>query len=254
MSQAITHLYLACKIKSFDTVKDNSEFLIGNIYPDIRYTKCIDRDRSHQTDRKELIKILSLQSDFHKGRYLHTIIDKIRITKAVDYKIVILTNGKVTPDEYLKDSIIKISEEIYFSKKLSSKKKEVLSNKIKISSQEEIDFTLKNKNNDITDLIANNNILLWNQAISQYLLNFPTVEGINNLLRLFNLTDTTFVNLYKKALAFLEIKEVIVFLEDLENNIDKYFNTFLLHNKNFIDEPEKTVDKTALELIKEYNI
>ena len=77
MATPITHVVLAAKI--FDNIfkdKIKKDFFIGSLFPDIRYLKVIDRDKSHFENLK--LKDLKNDDSFLAGVKFHSIVDIAR--------------------------------------------------------------------------------------------------------------------------------------------------------------------------------
>lgn len=78
MANQITHIVLAKKISDelFDKF-DRPDFLVGTIFPDIRYLKVIERDKTHF---KSLYfnDVLEEKNSFVAGMKYHTLVDEVR--------------------------------------------------------------------------------------------------------------------------------------------------------------------------------
>lgn len=78
MANQITHIVLAEKMSDqiFDKF-DQEAFLVGTVFPDIRYLKVIERDKAHF---KELSfkDILDEQNSFTAGLKYHSLVDEVR--------------------------------------------------------------------------------------------------------------------------------------------------------------------------------
>lgn len=77
MAAPITHLVLAEKIFDEDlSLFDRKEFLLGTLFPDIRYLKTIDHDKTHFNNLK--ITDLAGGNSFLAGAKFHSIVDDAR--------------------------------------------------------------------------------------------------------------------------------------------------------------------------------
>lgn len=77
MPSEITHIVLAEKLadKLFDKF-DRATFIIGTIFPDIRYLEVIDRTKTHFRDQK-LSDVLESSNSFTAGIKYHNLVDRV---------------------------------------------------------------------------------------------------------------------------------------------------------------------------------
>lgn len=75
--EPITHIVLTEKIYNECFSNRNRKlFYIGTFFPDIRYLKVVERDRTHFDNIR--LSDLRLESDFNIGLKFHSILDKVR--------------------------------------------------------------------------------------------------------------------------------------------------------------------------------
>jgi hypothetical protein len=77
MAAPITHIVLAKKVfNKYFSDKNLHEFLVGTSFPDIRYLRVIDREKTHPltTDIRDCMNASSFESGFH----FHVLVDLIR--------------------------------------------------------------------------------------------------------------------------------------------------------------------------------
>ncbi|MCH9630686.1 MAG: hypothetical protein S4CHLAM37_06900 [Chlamydiia bacterium] len=73
----LTHLYIGDLFLKYYNVEDRKAFLLGNIYPDIRYMSNVSRANTHRTD-VSLDEIIKEEDSFKKGCLLHCYVDVLR--------------------------------------------------------------------------------------------------------------------------------------------------------------------------------
>lgn len=73
----LTHLYIGDIFLKYYNVEDRKAFLLGNIYPDIRYMSSVSRANTHRDD-VTLNEIIKEEDSFKKGCLLHCYVDVLR--------------------------------------------------------------------------------------------------------------------------------------------------------------------------------
>lgn len=113
----ITHAVLADKwMAAHETYSDDQkrDFIIGTLFPDIRYLGVIKRNQTHEKG-VTVSRLLEKQSEFTKGKRLHALVDIAREKLVVRWKI--YHKIKQVPDQSHKALFLKLLEdEILFSK------------------------------------------------------------------------------------------------------------------------------------------
>ena len=110
MASQITHIPYGEKVLSLflkDKQVDERKFYIGTVFPDIRYLKVIDRDKTH-IDNPSIEGLKEVTNSFELGIYTHALVDQERervIGKLSFYKII--PNDSITTyaAKFLEDEI-----------------------------------------------------------------------------------------------------------------------------------------------------
>lgn len=113
----ITHALLAekwIKYREQYTPEQKKSFVLGTLFPDIRYLGVIERDKTHEKNLA-LADLLAPQTEFTKGKRLHAFVDELREKFIVNQKI--YDTIKTVPGQEYKAMFLKLLEdEILFSK------------------------------------------------------------------------------------------------------------------------------------------
>ncbi len=109
MAAPITHIALTEKIfDKFFKDKIKRDFFIGTSFPDIRYLKVIDRDKTHYDD----LSVSDLENDesFSAGVKFHSILDQVR------EKFIVENNTySLCPEfKYITQSLKILEDEIFY--------------------------------------------------------------------------------------------------------------------------------------------
>jgi len=80
MAGPIAHIICALSLLQSGAlqVTDEKAFIIGTVFPDIRYLNVIDREKTHK-DNVQWEDVHSASSSFEKGMLLHSLLDRVRI-------------------------------------------------------------------------------------------------------------------------------------------------------------------------------
>jgi len=80
MAGPIAHIICALSLLQAGALQviDERAFIIGTVFPDIRYLNVIDRAETHK-DNVEWEDVFSASSSFEKGILLHSLLDRVRI-------------------------------------------------------------------------------------------------------------------------------------------------------------------------------
>lgn len=109
MAAPITHIVLTEKIfDKFFKDKIRKDFFIGTSFPDIRYLKVIDRDKTHYND----LSVLDLGNDesFSAGVKFHSILDHAREKFIVEND----TYSLCPKSKYITQSLKILEDEIFY--------------------------------------------------------------------------------------------------------------------------------------------
>lgn len=78
MATPITHVVLTeCVWNKYFSNEDKKSFILGTSFPDIRYLKIIERERTH-FGNCSWNEFCELNGSFRRGMYFHSIVDKVR--------------------------------------------------------------------------------------------------------------------------------------------------------------------------------
>ena len=80
MAGPIAHIICAFSLLQSGALQviDEKAFIIGTVFPDIRYLNVIDREKTHK-DNVQWEDVISASSSFEKGMLLHSLLDRVRI-------------------------------------------------------------------------------------------------------------------------------------------------------------------------------
>ena|SRR5258708_1521618 len=157
MAAPITHIVLANKVLNDLPKVSRKDFFVGTSFPDIRYIRVIDRDKTH-------IKNVSLEdikneTGFKAGFLLHSLVDKLR----EDY---LNKNGlyNLIPKSGLATQAVKLFEDKILYDKLSDWS--IVASYFKDVLPEEKEFPIQEES-----------ISKWHKILSDYLAQKPTPES-----------------------------------------------------------------------------
>ncbi len=112
MANQITHIVLAERISDKLFKKfDQSTFLVGTVFPDIRYLKVIDRDKTH-FHNLILADILDEKDSFVAGIKYHSLVDEVRRTYIFERGIY----NYIPSSKYITQSLTMYEDELFYSK------------------------------------------------------------------------------------------------------------------------------------------
>ncbi len=157
MAAPITHIVLANKIfKDLPNIS-RKEFFVGTSFPDIRYIRVIDRDKTHVKDVS--LENIKNESSFKAGFLLHSLVDKLR----EDY---LDKNGlyNLIPKSGLAMQAVKLFEDKILYDKLSDWS--FVADYFKDILPEESEFPIQKQD-----------ISKWHKILSDYLAQKPSPES-----------------------------------------------------------------------------
>lgn len=111
MANQITHIALAEKLSNELFSKfDRGAFLVGTVFPDIRYLKVIERNKTHF---KELSfqDILDEQNSFNAGLKYHSLVDEVREKYMVEKNIYAL----IPSSKFITHALKTYEDEVLYS-------------------------------------------------------------------------------------------------------------------------------------------
>lgn len=79
MAAPIAHIFCALSLLSSNaiTIDNVTDFIIGTSFPDIRYLRVIERDKTH-VKNVTWNDVINAPNSFEKGRLLHCLLDEVR--------------------------------------------------------------------------------------------------------------------------------------------------------------------------------
>jgi len=110
MASQITHIRYGEKVLDLflkDKEVDEGKFYIGTVFPDIRYLKVIERDKTHP-DNPTIEGLKEITSSFDLGIYTHALVDKERertITRLGLYEVLPKDSTTAYAAKFLEDEI-----------------------------------------------------------------------------------------------------------------------------------------------------
>lgn len=110
MANQITHIVLAEKLSDrLFSIFDREAFLIGTVFPDIRYLKVIERDKTHFKGLS-FQDILDEKNSFIAGMKYHSLVDEVREKYMIE-------NGVYTfipPSKYITQALKIFEDEVLY--------------------------------------------------------------------------------------------------------------------------------------------
>jgi len=202
MAAPITHIVLTEKIfDKFFSGKTKKDFFIGSLFPDIRYLKVIDRDKTHFND----LTVIDLEKDdsFSAGLKFHSIIDIVREKFIIANNVYLLCpeskyitqSLKILEDEifyqYVKNWDIYIN---YFNEILSSEKKFGISEK---------------------------DLLRWHSLLQRYLKKQPDKQTVRDFALDIGFSEEIASEINKNIVKMRADKKIVNILKKLYINFDE---------------------------------
>lgn len=201
MAAPITHIVLADKIFKDMPNISRKEFFIGTSFPDIRYIRVIDRDKTHvQGVSMESIKNES--SSFKAGLMLHSLVDKLReeyFDKNGLYDLI--------PKTELSMQAIKLFEDIVLQNKLSDW--DTSSNYFNDILPEETEFP-----------ISKEDLVKWHKIIGDYIAQTPSPESRLPFFKEIYFTDEQTAQIEAQIKEMETNQKLIDLIESFYNNFD----------------------------------
>ena len=201
MAAPITHIALTEKI--FDKLfkdKIRKDFFIGTSFPDIRYLKVIDRDKTHYDD----LSIADLGNDesFSAGVKFHSILDHAR-------EKFIVENGvySLCPEsKYITQSLKILEDEIFYQyvKDWNTY----------------IDYLNKILPIEKNSGIAEKDLEKWHSLLQQYFQNQPNKNAVKNFTLDIGFTKEVADEINNNIAIMRANKKIIKTLKNLYKNFD----------------------------------
>jgi hypothetical protein len=206
VANQITHIVLAEKLSDrLFSIFDREAFLIGTVFPDIRYLKVIERDKTHFKGLS-FQDILDEKNSFIAGMKYHSLVDEVREKYMIE-------NGVYTfipPSKYITQALKIFEDEVLYQNVLDWV--QVISFLDKILADE-------------TSLVEDvGKIKMWQSLMQEYFKQTPTDTSRQNfILGLgFSLEIVNEINeLIKEMRRIPEIREIILNLYESWNSLVK---------------------------------
>jgi hypothetical protein len=201
MATPITHVVLAAKI--FDNIfkdKIKKDFFIGSLFPDIRYLKVIDRDKSHFENLK--LKDLKNDDSFMAGVKFHSIVDIARGKFIVDSNVYSLC----PKSKYIAQSLKVLEDEIFYEQVKDWSEYSSYLNEI-IPQEKEYG-------------IAENDIRRWHDILQQYFQKQPDEKAVTAFAVNIGFSKQVAGELNENIAKMKANKQIINILKNLYNNFD----------------------------------
>lgn len=208
MPTPITHVVLTNKVfKTYFKDKNEKEFFIGTLFPDIRFLGVIDREKTHFSDIK--LDDLKDEDAFNAGLKFHSLVDCICWKKFKNLKDVFsnkydsieferakirLRGFQLAVDEILYDQIEDWNKFVSF---------------IDTALSQEISFG-----------VSKNDVQKWHQLIQKYLSRKPNDHFRKQLFQELHFPDKT-INTINELINEIKVDDVIVKeTKNLYNNFE----------------------------------
>ncbi len=201
MAAPITHVALTVKIfDKFFKDKIRKDFFIGTLFPDIRYLKVIDRDKTHFDD----FKITDLKNDdsFSAGVKFHSILDIAR-EKFIIANDVYSLCPKL---KYVTESLKILEDEIFYQHVKNW--------------NEYIGYLNKILPNETDFGIAEKDIQKWHTLLRQYFQKQPGEQAITNFMLNIGFPSEVVRETNKNVVKMKTDKKIINILKKLYKNFD----------------------------------
>lgn len=204
MAAPITHIVVANKL--LDTVLKihrKKDFIMGTVFPDIRYLKVIEREKTHP---KNLPNIDSLpRGSFLAGVYFHSLVDHAREDFMVKNSVYSLCLGA----EYATTSLKWVEDEILYQKIKDPKKivryfDTILSQEIAFGVKKEV-------------------IRKWHIILQPYLSHTPNKESRRNVMLALHFPLEKIGTIEVSVQKMRENKKVIEVIEKFYRDLDTLF-------------------------------
>ena len=201
MAAPITHIALTTKIfDKFFKDKIRKDFFIGTSFPDIRYLKVIDRDKTHHDN----LSIANLGNDesFSAGVKFHSILDIAREKFIVDNNIYSLC----PESKYITQSVKILEDEIFYE--------QVKDWDVYIEYLNEILLNEKDFG------IAEKDIQRWHTLLQQYFQKQPDEQAAKNFTLSIGFTEEVAVEINENIAKMKANKKIINIIKNLYKNFN----------------------------------
>jgi hypothetical protein len=199
MAAPIIHIALTEKIfDKFFKNKLRKDFYIGTSFPDIRYLKVIDRDKTHYEDLS--ISDLGNDESFSAGVKFHSILDRVREKFIVENDVYSLC----PKSKYCAQSLKFLEDEIFYQ--------HVKDWTIYIEYLNEILQAERNYG------IAEKNISKWHSLLRQYFQKQPDENAVKNLTLSIGFPEEVAYEINENIAKMKANKKIINIIKKLDKN------------------------------------
>lgn len=203
MAAPITHIALTSKVyEDYFSNKDIAPFFVGTSFPDIRYLRVIEREKTHFPNI-DLNSVKSEKDPFLAGMKFHMLVDQIREQFMVERGVY-----EVCPESKFASQAIKIAEdEILYEKVTNWDEIKTMFNKIY---PQEFEFN-----------IAKKDLIRWHELLQSYFSKEPKDESVVSFIVAIGLGEVVadeILNLVRVLRTKQEFKNMIM---ELYDSIDK---------------------------------
>jgi len=201
MAAPITHIALTAKIfDKFFKDKNKKDFFIGSCFPDIRYLKVIEREKTHFDN----LTIADLKDNdaFTTGLKFHSILDIAREKYIVEND----TYSLCPKSEYATTSLKLLEDELYY---------------VSITNWSEYIEYLKEISTDEINIGINiNDVKKWHNLLNCYFQTKPSTKSITDFMHGIYFTDDVIREIFKNLDIMRTNKKIIEILKNLYKNFD----------------------------------
>lgn len=156
MANQITHIVLTEKISNkIFGIFDREAFIIGTVFPDIRYLKVIDRDKTHFKGLS-LKDVLAEKNSFTAGLKYHSLVDEVRERYMIEKGIYTL----IPTSKFITQALKVYEDEVLYP---------TVSTWAQITAY--LDTVLIDEKELVKDI---NKIKMWHSLMSEYFKSNPT--------------------------------------------------------------------------------
>jgi len=162
MASQITHVVYGKKIYERLSGFSWPDFLIGTLFPDIRYVAKVDRDKLHQFNTSE--GLIPRDNSFEAGKYVHWLIDEKREKFIVEKG----TYDLLPKENYMNASLKLVEDELVYDR---------------IGDWAEIVRILNNyPEEELSNGIDKETIELWHRLLKKYFLKEPGLSTWRDMI------------------------------------------------------------------------
>lgn len=206
MAAPITHIALSNKVfDSHFSHFSKKKFFIGTSFPDIRYLKVIDRDKTHHNNVS--LQEIKKSDAFKAGLQFHSLVDIVRekyLQEANIYDII--------PQSKFVIESIKLFEDEMLYRKIEDW--DTIGTFFEDILKEELDFQIKKED-----------IIKWHNFLMDYFLKKPSREGRKEFFKSINFADDGIEQIEQDIKYMRENRKVEEIINRFYVNFEKLLNT-----------------------------